>query len=387
MRARDVAAALALAVLAGVALADGESALDGGSSRQQSLLEHQRQQLEALRERVAGFERRQQQLDTLRERVAELEGEASRAVGLARERDAERERAAAAEARVAALEAAREELRTRLGTLEAAREEASVRFEDSETRGAALERTLADTEALAEEQRAARLAAEDRAAALESRLDAALAEGLEARQAAETGAVDAARVAELERALADARAELARREGEATTRAALEDALDASRAEAERLAGELAGALARLEGREATVVVDGGSAAAPSTAPALGGAEGGALLLGERWYVPLENGAPRDYVGRGELDAAEELPPSSACESFADGAAADGDALAKLEINGFPVTAFWVRDGEGRPGICRLVPRTSGGFDARLSSLAALRSDRAIVVTRRGRGE
>ena len=269
------------------------------------------------------LEHRRRQLEGLRERIAALDAAATRAV--ARAAGLERE-----------LEASRERLEAsdaRAAALERERDEQRDRADAAADAIAALE---ASRETLSDE-------AESRAASLESRLgtaeadatrlaaerDRLLAERDEDRRA---NAASEARVIELERALAGARVD--------------EPVLEAGAADA-----------------------------APSAAD---------LVLSERWYVPLENGAPRDYVGPGALGSASELPPASACEAFADGAAADGTALAKLEINGFPVTAFWVRREDGRPGICRLVPRTSGAFDARLSSLAVLRSERAIVVTRRG---
>ena len=333
---------------AGGARADGESAVDAGSGRQQSLLEHRRQQLEGLRERIGALDATatravaraaalESELEASRER---LQAADARAAALEDARDGQRERADAAADAVAALESGLAGQSERLEALEAARARTLATLERNGLDEASLDETLGafrTLEASHEALRARLAEGEARAASLEETLTAE-------RAASE------ARVVELERALAAARAD-----------------------ESGRGAG-VAGAASETETGD-DVGVGSGAGTGPSA---------GDLVLSERWYVPLENGAPRDYVGPGALGSAAELPPATACETFAGGAAADGAALAKLEINGFPVTAFWVRREDGRPGICRLVPRTSGAFDARLSSLAVLRSERAIVVTRRG---
>lgn len=107
--------------------------------------------------------------------------------------------------------------------------------------------------------------------------------------------------------------------------------------------------------------------------------ESEAIGLGQRWYVAVSATGPRNYIDLQSARRVQTLPDSDSCESFAMAFEQNDTLSDKLEVNGFPITSFWVLRSDGKLGVCRINRAPSGGYRASLATGSPSRSDKAII--------
>lgn len=105
------------------------------------------------------------------------------------------------------------------------------------------------------------------------------------------------------------------------------------------------------------------------------------ISLGNRWFVRVSSTGPENYMDLMKARQIQHrLPNEADCENLSAAFGENSELLAKLAINGFPVTNFWVLRSNGKIGVCRINRVSSQRFRATIASTTPSRSDKAIAL-------